>query len=124
MDIDPDRSRTGGTLTLAIDVGGSRLKVGVLDENGAMVAGPNRMDTPSHPVPQVVVYALVGLAGLPPGVFGLVAKVVALRPVVADQVWVVAAFALVHLRWHRVTTNAAPEDSVSSIGQRDPGGPV
>ncbi len=62
MDINPDSSRKRGKLTLAIDVGGTRLKCGLLDQNGEMVAGPNRVDTPSHPVPGVVLDALVGLA--------------------------------------------------------------
>jgi NADH-quinone oxidoreductase subunit N len=52
-------------------------------------------------------FALVALAGLPPGVVGLVAKVVALRPVVADGFWILAAVAVVnvalgiavYLRW-------------------------
>ncbi|HET7302913.1 MAG TPA: proton-conducting transporter membrane subunit [Segeticoccus sp.] len=51
--------------------------------------------------------ALLSLAGLPPGVLGLVAKVVALRPVVAGQLWVLAVVAAVnavigvavYLRW-------------------------
>ena len=37
---------------------------------------------------------------------------------------VVVAFALVHLRWHRRPRTAVPGDGFSSIGQRDPGGPV
>jgi polyphosphate glucokinase len=49
-------------LTLAIDIGGTRLKVGLLDPAGAMVAGPNRVDTPPQPTPGMVVDALVGLA--------------------------------------------------------------
>ena len=63
MDINPDPPRKRGKLTLAIDVGGSRLKAGLLDQNGEMVAGPNRVNTPPRPVPSVVVDALVGLAG-------------------------------------------------------------
>lgn len=51
--------------------------------------------------------ALLALAGLPPGVVGLVAKVVALRPVVESGLWVPAAIAVVnavigvavYLRW-------------------------
>lgn len=51
--------------------------------------------------------ALVSLAGLPPGVLGLVAKVVALRPVVDAGLWVLALVAVanavlgiaVYLRW-------------------------
>ena len=61
MDIDPDSLRRRGKLTLAIDIGGSRLKAGVLDQNGAMVAGPNRVNTPAQPTPMAVVDALVAL---------------------------------------------------------------
>jgi NADH-quinone oxidoreductase subunit N len=51
--------------------------------------------------------ALVSLAGLPPGVLGLVAKVVALQPVVASGMWLLALAAVanavlgiaVYLRW-------------------------
>jgi polyphosphate glucokinase len=68
MDINPDPARKHGALTLAIDIGGSHLKAGLLDHEGAMVAGPNRVDTPPSPFPQVVVDALVGLA-LPLGKF-------------------------------------------------------
>jgi len=54
--------------------------------------------------------ALVSLAGLPPGVLGLVAKVVALRPVVGEGMWVLALVAVanavigvaVYLRWFAV----------------------
>jgi polyphosphate glucokinase len=63
MDINPDPRGKRGKLTLAIDVGGTRLKAGLLDQSGEMVAGPNRVNTPVHPIPQVVVDALVGLAG-------------------------------------------------------------
>jgi len=49
--------------TLAIDVGGTRLKAAVLDARGAPVAGPVRTDTPHPAPPAVVVDALVGLAG-------------------------------------------------------------
>ncbi len=63
MDINPDPQQgKRGKLTLAIDVGGTRLKAGLLDATGTMVAGPNRVDTPSRPVPQTVVEALVNLA--------------------------------------------------------------
>ncbi len=68
MDINPDPTRKHGALTLAIDIGGSHLKAGLLDQDGAMVAGPNRVVTPESPAPQVVVDALVGLA-LPLGHF-------------------------------------------------------
>jgi NADH-quinone oxidoreductase subunit N len=54
--------------------------------------------------------ALLSLAGLPPGVVGLVAKVVALRPVVEQGQWVLAVVAVanavigiaVYLRWFAV----------------------
>ncbi len=54
--------------------------------------------------------ALLSLAGLPPGVLGLVAKVLALRPVVGDGQWVLALVAVanavlgiaVYLRWFTV----------------------
>jgi polyphosphate glucokinase len=62
MDNAPDVSRHPTPLTLAIDIGGSRLKVGLLDANGEMVAGPNRVNTPPRPAPQIVVQALVDLA--------------------------------------------------------------
>ena len=62
MDINPDLARKQGPVTLAIDIGGSRLKAGLLDHNGSMVGGPNRMDTPPHPTPQIVVEGLVNLA--------------------------------------------------------------
>jgi NADH-quinone oxidoreductase subunit N len=52
-------------------------------------------------------FALACLAGLPPGIMGLVAKVVALRPVVDAQAWVLAVVAAAnvalglayYLRW-------------------------
>lgn len=51
-----------GPLTLAIDIGGSRLKCGVLDSGGAFVAGPLRVNTPVPATPDAVVQALVGMA--------------------------------------------------------------
>jgi NADH-quinone oxidoreductase subunit N len=71
-----------------------------------------------------LILALLGLAGLPPGVFGLVAKVVALRPVVADQVWVVAAVAVVnvalgiavYLRWAVVLVAGPVADPAADSG--------
>lgn len=61
-----------------------------------------------HPVlASVLGLALLSLAGLPPGVLGLVAKVAALRPVVSSELWVLAVIAAfnavlgvaVYLRW-------------------------
>ncbi len=62
MDVDAERPHRLEPLTLAIDIGGSRLKAGLLDSSGQMVAGPNRVNTPDRPGPQVVMEALVDLA--------------------------------------------------------------
>lgn len=63
--------------------------------------------------------ALTSLAGLPPGVFGLIGKVLALRPVLAEGWWVVAVLAAgnavlgvaVYLRWARVLLQPAPVEA-------------
>lgn len=55
--------RPPGPLTLAIDVGGTRLKAGTLAETGTMIAGPVRVDTPHPAEPAAVVEALVTLVG-------------------------------------------------------------
>ena len=52
----------GEKLTLAIDIGGSHLKVGVLNSTGEMVSGPARVVTPKPAKPAAVVGALVELA--------------------------------------------------------------
>jgi polyphosphate glucokinase len=57
-----------GPLTLAIDVGGTRLKAGILAPTGSMSAGPDRVDTPHPATPATVVDALVDLVR-PLGVF-------------------------------------------------------
>jgi polyphosphate glucokinase len=60
-DIDrPDRPSS--PLTLAIDIGGTHLKAGVLDAGGALVAGPVRVVTPHPATPAAVVEDLAGLA--------------------------------------------------------------
>jgi len=48
-------------LTLAIDIGGSHLKAGVLNITGEMVSGPARVVTPKPAKPAAVVTALVEL---------------------------------------------------------------
>lgn len=61
--------------------------------------------------------ALLVLAGLPPGVVGLVAKVLALRSVASDRTWWLAVIAAinvmigvaVYLRWLRVLMHADPD---------------
>lgn len=65
----------------------------------------------------VLAFALACLAGLPPGVMGLVAKVVALGPVVDAQAWVLAVVAAVnvalglayYLRWGALVLGRAPD---------------
>jgi NADH-quinone oxidoreductase subunit N len=60
--------------------------------------------------------ALLSLAGLPPGILGVVAKVVALRPVVGGELWLLAVVAAVnavlgvavYLRWLRAVL-ASPD---------------
>jgi polyphosphate glucokinase len=53
--------RPAGPLTLAIDIGGSHLKAGILASTGTMSAGPDRVDTPHPAMPAAVVTALVDL---------------------------------------------------------------
>ena len=53
---------TSEPITLAIDIGGTHLKVGALDGDGNMIAGPNKADTPKPSGPSPVVETLVGLA--------------------------------------------------------------
>lgn len=52
-----------GPRTLAIDIGGTHLKAGILDADGVMVDGPSRVDTPRPAGPDPVIEALVNLAG-------------------------------------------------------------
>jgi len=55
--------RSSGPLTLAIDIGGTHLKAGVLDAADAVRAGPGRIDTPHPSPPAVVVEGLAGIVG-------------------------------------------------------------
>jgi NADH-quinone oxidoreductase subunit N len=75
-----------------------------------------------HPVlSSALALALLSLAGLPPGILGLVAKVVALRPVVASELWLLAVVAAVnavlgvavYLRW-LLAVLAAPDAGESA----------
>jgi polyphosphate glucokinase len=50
---------SSGPLTLAIDIGGTRLKASVLAASGTMVVQPNRIDTPHPAKPQAVVAGLL-----------------------------------------------------------------
>lgn len=75
--------------------------------------------------------ALLSLAGLPPGVLGLVAKVLALRPVVGDGQWVLALVAVanavlgiaVYLRWFTVLLRD-PESATDAVPTAEGGGPA
>lgn len=58
----PDASASG-PITLAIDIGGSNLKAGLLDRDGAMVGKRVKVPTMHPSPPDQVVPALVGLAG-------------------------------------------------------------
>ena len=51
-----------GPITLAIDIGGSGLKAGLLDAQGKVVGNNARVETPHPSPPDAVVPALVGLA--------------------------------------------------------------
>lgn len=55
-------------LTLAIDVGGTHLKAGLLNTAGVFVAGPARIDTPDPATPDAVIAGLIGIIG-PLGAF-------------------------------------------------------
>jgi len=48
-------------LTLAIDIGGSHLKAGVLNQSGTLTAGPARVPTPMPAKPDAVVAALLAM---------------------------------------------------------------
>ena len=53
-----------GKLTLALDIGGTGLKAGVLDAKGNLVAPHARVETPPHGTPDQVLEALIGLVQL------------------------------------------------------------
>ncbi|HVZ10706.1 ROK family protein [Rhodopila sp.] len=62
MDSGSPTTSVTGLRTLAIDIGGTRLKAGLLDPGGDMVVGPNRVDTPRAASPEAVVEALLDIA--------------------------------------------------------------
>ena len=83
-----------------------------------------------HPVLAAALgLALLSLAGLPPGVLGLIAKVTVLRPVVASELWLLAVIAAanavlgvaVYVRWLRAilaSPDAGP-DGAAVVAARD-----
>lgn len=85
----------------------------------------------THPVAGVPLgLALFVLAGLPPGVIGLLAKVVALRPVVTAQLWPLAVVAVVavilgiaaYVRWVAILLAGRTEGEPVPVGARIPVG--
>ena len=83
-----------------------------------------------HPVlASALGLALLSLAGLPPGFLGLVAKVVALRPVVTSELWLLAIVAAVnavlgvavYLRWLLIVVST-PDASAQAAPLAVPGG--
>ena len=58
MDTAPQDKRPGKPRTLAIDIGGSHLKAGVLDSAGHFIAPESRVETPQPATPQSVLDAL------------------------------------------------------------------
>ena len=48
-------------LTLAIDIGGTHLKAGILSPDGVMTTGPQHVDTPHRAGPEALIAALDGL---------------------------------------------------------------
>jgi len=63
-----DSSRARQPLTLAIDIGGTRLKASVLRVNGEMTEPPRRVDTP-HPAPPDTVVDMLAELVRPLGAF-------------------------------------------------------
>ena len=58
----PTQAKAQTPLTFTFDIGGSHLKAGILSPDGAMLKGPNKVDTPRPAKPEDVVEALVRLA--------------------------------------------------------------
>src|SRR5450631_607552 len=85
-----------------------------------------------HPVlASALGLALLSLAGLPPGILGVVAKVVALRPVVTGELWFLAVIAAVnallgvavYLRW-LINIISTPDLSGQTLAPAVPDGVV
>ncbi len=101
-----ERATTVTAVTTAVTTGGAGRR---LDAYRGLVR--------THPwAAGALLLALTSLAGLPPGVLGLVGKIVALRPVLSEGWWVVAVLAAgnavlgvaVYLRWVRVLVQDTP----------------
>jgi len=61
MDAETDTDRPSGPATLAIDIGGTRLKAGLMAATGTLLGEPVRTDTPKPAQPEVVVEMLTEL---------------------------------------------------------------
>ena len=61
MDVATPDDRPSGPATLAIDIGGTRLKAGIMATTGTFIAVPVRVDTPKPAVPAAVIAAVVEL---------------------------------------------------------------
>ncbi len=57
----PDVSQRPGPRTLAVDIGGSRIKAGLLDAGGAMISKASRVNTPRPSGPSAVIASLIEL---------------------------------------------------------------
>jgi NADH-quinone oxidoreductase subunit N len=86
-----------------------------------------------HPVlASALGLALLSLAGLPPGVLGLVAKVAALGPVVSSELWLLAVIAAVnavlgvavYLRWLLTVVSSTDAQVQASAPSVPDGGSV
>ncbi|MGE0225185.1 MAG: ROK family protein [Acetobacteraceae bacterium] len=58
-----DSAHSVAPRTLAVDIGGSHIKAGVLDAAGGFLSGPGRLGTPSPATPQAVLATLDKLVG-------------------------------------------------------------
>ena len=107
-----DPADIDNSLTLAIDIGGSHLKVGIVDEAGAILGERRRVATPDPAVPADVVAALVGLVnpegGAPLGRFD---RISIGFPGVVRNGRVLTAPNLGTRRWHRFALAAALEEA-------------
>ncbi len=63
-----EATRERAARTLAIDVGGTGLKAGIIDPAGNVLIGPNRVQTPNPSGPAPIVAEIIGLVG-PMGAF-------------------------------------------------------
>ena len=67
-DVTAEQGQPAGPLTLGIDIGGTRLKCGVLDRAGALIAEQARVSTPDPATPDAVLGKLLEMAA-PLGTF-------------------------------------------------------